>query len=229
MLIFKQLEHAIKSVTREKKQTNDTKKLALIDEKLNALFEISEYIKAGEWLGKTSAIDRMRYSLKHTIAETAEKFECSKDSVSSSLTKYSRKLEGLIGSNTISMIVEGKVREGLVQFYLKSGAFSVEQIIASDVHSYLPDQAELEDCSIAECLNELKVLRICSSAYIKNLFKRVSLEKVAFLLYILNSEDSKYADIRREMYMFLTSKEGDIDAFKRFLVDGDLYVGDGNA
>ena len=223
LTVFKKIEAAIKQVAYAKTQTDNEEELALLDEEMAALKEISNFIKEGKWLKKSTAVDRLLYTLRHGVPKAAEYFGCTKENLRSTLTNYSKKLEGIIGSDTIDIILNGNPQGGLMQFYFGSNIFSVDKILMNAASEYMPAPKYNPDFRVSDCINEIKLLRICSDAYMKSVLERINMDKLSYILYVLteNNSDEDISVLRQELYKYLVSKEGNIDALKRVILDRD--------
>lgn len=215
MLIFKELETAIRSVKAEMKQESEPKALALLKREYDALCEIRDFVKNGKWL-QENAKERLLYCLKNNISMAATKYNCTTASISSSMTKYSRKFEKLIGINTISLICSGEVEKGLMQFYFGTGEMGLGKLLVRDFTEIMPKgkKSEIEAC---ECLNEIKLLRIYSKIYCDNAMLNINKDKLALIRYIMESNDPAYVSERAAIFDFLTNSSADMNKLKKEL------------
>lgn len=218
MLFFKRLENAMRSIYAERKQETDEDNIALLDEKLELMKEISEYIKKGTWLGKKSAVERLQYCLKHTVPESAAHFGCTTECINSSMVNYSRKIEKIIGNNIIEMINKGQIEEARLQFYLGADEISFKRLFLDDVLDFMPS-AKYSDIDIMTCGGELKFLRACSTSYIKALLTKVDGDKLAYLRYIIETDDSDTTQERLAIFNYLNDSEINITELKKELLD----------
>lgn len=218
MLFFKRLEIVIKRLYAEKKQETDSDSLALLNDKLDLLLEISEFIKSGKWLNRQSATDRLLYCLKHSVSESAEHFGCSTFSINSSMTNYSRKIEALLGDNILELIAEGRLSEAKLQFYWGTGQVSTNKLFFADFIDMLPSAKYEGDVDILDCGVELKFLKVCSIAYIKSLFAKIDKEKLAYLRYVLEKDSADTVQERMALFNFLNDDEISITDLKKELL-----------
>lgn len=216
MLIFKKVETAIKQVYAQKSQETEAAGLAVLEKELSLLKEISEYIKEGSWLSRKPALERLLVILKKGPEAAMKQYDCTRESINSTLTGYSRRLEKLIGVDTIDLILHGEVEKARMQFYTGTNQVALEKLIAEEVMESFPESA-FNDTNLSSCMTEFKMLKVVSKAYLTSLYKKVDVNKLAYIRYIMESMDSDFAQDKIEIYKFLTGESNDVAALEAYL------------
>ena len=209
LLIFKELEKDVKSLTKLINSSDSDADIDLYREQLKALKEISQYAKNGDWQS-AKAKERLLYTLRNGIEKSAKHYNCAQSSINSSLTNYSTKFKKRIGIDTVEKIMRGDVQGGLMQFYFGIGKITLNNVFVDNIMEFMPKSKHKNNIRFEDCIAELKLLRICSVAYMTNMFNRVDKSKIAHLLYLLQENDSDI-QMRKALYNYLTSDKGDLE------------------
>ncbi|MBZ9688462.1 hypothetical protein G9F72_019210 [Clostridium estertheticum] len=117
-----------------------------------------------------------------------------------------KKLERMVGISTVDLILAGQIEKGLVQFREGTKIKATFGIVVKGVELLLPEPKESTVIKPENCTDVLFYFKSISRKEIKNTLEGLGMEKISFLRYILESEDSKYHDIRRLFMDFITGK-----------------------
>lgn len=231
MLIFKELEDAIRKTRDEIKRVRDIPvKYEKAQRKLEALTEILNYIKTGGWSTTNKTTERLLYVMKNGMSAAAQFYNTTEDSIAASVSQYSKRIRKLIGEDTISLILAGNVEEGLMQFRCCSGTISLDKMLLQLPITHIPkhfvDDGRLK---LSDCGTEIQFI----GRYLDTVFRR-ELEKcdpvkLAYLRWLLDKNTVSIYE-RSAFVKFLTG-EMDYHELMAFLNkrDNTIYnVGDIN-
>lgn len=204
LLFFKRLEKETQRVFRECKREVVGEHKDLLSSELQLLMEIADYVKNGAWLSP-KAMERLCYCLKHSVSDCAAHFDCDKQSIYSSMNKYSRKIEQLLGDNIIDLIVSGKVEEARLQFDMATNALSFDKLFLEGFVNKLPNSRYSGDCLLSDCVQELTFLKAFSLANQYKMFKGLNKDKLAHIRYVLEVNDSDTVNERQILWEYLSN------------------------
>lgn len=207
MLIFRRVSRAVKEVQANLKDKNlfSEEERQLEQKKLDALMLIVDFIIKQEYLSHQKSKERLSFFLKNKFdyEKTRLHFNTSKNSIEASVSYIGKKLENLIGPNTINMILEGRVDEALTQFYIGTGQVKTDEWFIEGVKSYFPTPNKDVTLSLPDCKEEIHLLGVFTKLHLEGLVNSYDHNKLAYLLYILNSTDEKVADERQVLFRLL--------------------------
>lgn len=190
MLVFKEIEAHIKKAKLDSRNFKDVdqKRYNRAMRQLEALTEILNYIKSGEWAATRKACDRLLYTMKNGISASATHFGTSENSISASLTQYSNTIRKLIGNDTLDLIMNGDVEEGLIQFRCKSGTISFEKLLIDNPVQQMPKYAlGTERYNLEECATELQFLYRYLDVSFRRELEKCDAKKLAYIRCLLNN------------------------------------------
>lgn len=189
MLIFKELEDAIKTVRGEANRMKNVSavKYEKAVEKMNALNEILMYIKNGEWATTKKTTERLLYVMKNGAKSAAEYYGTTEDSIAASMSQYSKRIRELIGADTIPLIVGGNVEEGLTQFRCCSGTIALDKLLVQLPITHFPKHF-VDDGSIklSDCGTELQFIGHYLNSTFNRELEKCDPQKLAFLRWLLD-------------------------------------------
>ena len=211
MLIFKELESAIKSVKRELHNikvaagtdSNSEKLEFLLQKKLDALLELLDYVKSGDWASTKKAKERMLYTMQNGNEAAAEKFETTLASVKVSMSQYSTTIRNIIGGDTIQLILDGKVDEGLTQFRCRTGNLTLDTLMLHrPMTVFTKDYDITKEIKLSDCKYEMEVIhKYLDSTYQKDI-AQCDKNKLGYLKHLM-STDIGHADERALLVKYL--------------------------
>ncbi|WP_096202929.1 hypothetical protein [Bacillus sp. FJAT-45350] len=222
MLIFRKVARAVKEVQGNLNDQNlyNEDERQLEQKKLDALMLIVDFINKQEYLSHQKSKERLKYFLKNKLDYEKARlhFNTSKNSIEASVSYIGKKLEKLIGLDTIDMILEGRIDEALTQFHIGTGKVKTSDWFIEGVHNYLPEPKKDILLSFEDCQEEITLLGMFSHFYLEDLFKLYNADKLSHLLYVLNSTDAKIADEREILCRLINGdfsrKNADADVLK---------------
>ncbi|ERN51624.1 hypothetical protein [Alkalihalophilus marmarensis] len=172
---------------------------------------IFKYIKDDDsWTKQARSREKAIIFIRSSCNYTKTKEEIgakSKNSVEASVSYLSKKLANKIGADTIDLIVRGKIEEALTQFHICTGKVLPSNYMLKEFLELLP-QPKWANLSLAECKKEIKLLLIFSKVHIERRLGQYNEEKLAYIMYILTSNDHMLYEERKVILQLLS---GDVD------------------
>lgn len=226
--IFNARDAQVKLVSNLEKEgkTNDS---FYVQEKAkeNILKSIAEYVKTGSWLKHKSAREKVKLYIENNFSSriVADILELNLNSVQASLTHASKELENKIGKNILKDIQGGKNLDDIyIDFCLKTGVFNIDSLFLSEFLSKLPDSNNSSNIRLSDCEKELIVLRRFTHLYIQlKVLSKLDVNKLAFIRYILETDDIKYTRERNLIFKFLSFRIESIEDLMFILNNSEPY------
>lgn len=190
MLVFREIEEAIRKTKVELRNYKDVdaKRYAKATRKLEALTEILTYIKSGGWATTKKSCDRLLYAMKNGTSAAAKYFETTEDSINASLSQYSKSIRKLIGADTLELILNGDVEEGIIQFHCCSGTVTLEKLLLDNpilqIPKYCSDPMKYK---IEDCKTELQFLNKYLDSRFRRELEMCDPDKLAYLRCLINN------------------------------------------
>jgi hypothetical protein len=187
--------------------------LELEQKKLDALKVIAKYIGGMQYLSHKKSKEKLRYFLHNNLdyEKTSEQFNTSRNSIEVSISNIGNKIESLIGSNTIDMIMEGKTEEALTQFDIGTGKVKPGEWFIEGFQALLPKPKKELSFSLADCVKEMDLLLMFTSHNIGRVVNKQNQERLAHLLYLIGSTDSKVEAEREILHCLLKAEFSERD------------------
>lgn len=175
--------------------------------KMKALREIEDYIMSFQWLSNSSlkTIERVRYFITHECSykKTQEKFVMELSAVQVCIFRSSKLLEEKIGDNTLELIDKAKTKEqvdlAMNIFNTNVNFAKTSKVLVKEVAQLMPKAKYCNGIKPLDCLPEAKLLMLYSSGYIKQVINSLNMDKLSFLLYIIDSDDVSF---KKERLLF---------------------------
>ena len=125
-----------------------------------------------------------------------EEFGISYVSAKNAVKWASKQLKAKIGKDTVRLIRSGFINEARVAFYVGSGKISRENLFLSDMVDILPESKYSTSYDLQECLSELVYLRKISLNYIERHAEKVNVNKLAYILSLIEGSSKKAVWLR---------------------------------
>lgn len=220
--IYKKIEEKVKSKNVDKNSST----FLLYQKQLKALSEIKEYIDSYCWIKREDEKEKLKFlrevDFDYNVA--MDNYKVSKNSLVCFMYRESKKLNEKIGDNTISLILSDKdlVSDGLVNFRIKTGVYSLEKILMKETFESLPEE-EMNLFDFKDCRNEILYLYTYSKIAREFAYEDISENKLAYVLYILTHElkKKKYRDMKKLLLSLLQGVNISIEDFMEKLENGD--------
>lgn len=178
----------------------------LVSRKLRALNEILEYVNTYKWVKHLAVIDKIKF-IRHCDYDyqlIKRELHLSDDALKSFMYRINQNLNQKIGEKTISLILSNEKNwsDGLMQFRILSGTYSLKEVLLSECYSDLPEK-KFTTYSLKECLKEIEYIYTYSDICRKLSKRDLDENKLAFIRYILESETEKYRQEQKDLMLVL--------------------------
>lgn len=219
--IFKSISRTYTSTLQELElveQGSDTEFNLLQAKEL--LEEIVEYMKSYKWLYKGSSKEKIKVWLEsgYDYEVLCEKCNIPYANAKMAVSWANGQFKKKIGESTIKLIKEGLIEEARAAFYAGTGKLRVDMFVASDCLEALP-KAEYNIYKLADCTNELEILRCISKARLKGYLEVMDEDKMAYVLWLLTGK-SKKSDLFRPYLISLLND--DLSADELISMEDDI-------
>lgn len=207
---LKYVEQVYKVVLLENKMSEkyDLETIAKIMEQKDLITEIGEFTRSFGWLSHERTKERARVFTKSRFdyAIMCKELNISYDVAKSSISYINSELKKNIGENTLELLLDGKVEEAKLIFYFCSGKSKVSDYILDSAVQGLPD-ANFMTINLSECGNELKYLQLYSRVMFNKWLKVIDKDKMAYIRYILETDNPKFAEKKKELVKLLRGEK----------------------
>lgn len=183
----------------------DSAELDFLRRKMSALRELQSYVFSGSWTRKASrekyiALVRSKFDYKLI----AQRFNTTRESLDVFAARQNKRLSAVIGE-ALRLIERDRIEEGLESFYSLSGVFSLREFDYKPLELLEPQKKD--SFLVSDCSEEVKVLRSLMKSEVKKRLNGADSGKLSYLMFLLNSEDSAFAEQRRELVRELRKKD----------------------
>lgn len=191
------MESIFKALSKEYNSVKDIQDVSLED-KQDLLKEITEYVNSMEWLSRVKTKEKISFFIKsgYDYGALCEEFGVSYESAKNAVKWASKQLRRKIGKDTIKLIRSGFIEEARVAFYVGSGKISRENLFLADMVDSLPESKYSAAYDLQDCLSELVYLRKISLSYIDKHAEKVNLNKLAYLISLIEGSSKKAVWLR---------------------------------
>lgn len=185
---------------------SDGAELDFLRRKMSALRELQSYVFSGSWTRKAScekyiALVRSKFDYKLI----AERFNTTRESLNVFAARQDKRLERIIGE-ALRLIEQDRLEEGLDCFYAQTGVFS-EGEFDYRVSELLPKTSQKDSFLVSECGEEVAVLRSLMKSSVQKRLNSADLERLSYLVFLLNSEEDAFAKQKEELVRELRRKD----------------------
>ena len=200
----KETKHRLREL--EQSGTPDPAEHALLKRKLDALNELQKYVVSGDWTRKTSR-DKFVALIRSTFDYKliAKRFHTTEASLNVFASRQDKRLQNVMGE-ALSLIYTDCIEEGLSSFYIKAGIISAKEF-EYRVSEMLPKGENKDRFLIIECGEEVEVLRSLMKENLRKWLDGADCAKLAYLIFLLGTEDTEYQRQRRDLICELRKKD----------------------
>lgn len=191
------MESIFKALSKEYNSVKDVQDVALAD-KHDLLNELVEYVNSMDWLTRVKTKKKISFFIKsgYDYEALCKEFDISYESAKNTVKWASKQLRRKIGKDTLKLIRNDFIEEARVAFYVGSGKISRENLFLADMVDSLPESKYSAAYDLQDCLSELVYLRKISLSYIDNHAEKVNLNKLAYLLSLIEGSSKKAVWLR---------------------------------
>ena len=200
----KQTKRRIKEL--EQVQEKDSSEYAALSRKMAVLSEIQEYLFHGDWTRQSSKEKYIALvSSKWDYKLIAERYQTTRESLDVFATRQDKRLQRVIGG-ALDLIEIGYIEEGLARFYADSGTLSKQEFTYS-MRELLPVAQKKDSFSVADCPEEVEVLRSICRSNVQKWLSDADFDKLAYLMFLLETKDPVYQKQKRELIAEIVKKD----------------------
>ena len=191
------MESIFKALSKEYNSVKDIQDASL-ENKQDLLNELVEYVNSMDWLTRVKTKERISFFIKsgYDYEALCKEFSLSYVSAKNAVKWASKQLRKKIGVDTIQLIRSGFIEEARVAFYVGSGKISRENLFLSEMVDILPESKFSAAYTLQDCLSELVYLRKISLNYIERHAEKVNVNKLAYLLSLIEGSSKKAVWLR---------------------------------
>ena len=191
------MESIFKALSKEYNSVKDVQDVALAD-KYDLLNELVEYVNSMDWLTRVKTKKKISFFIKsgYDYEALCKEFDISYESAKNAVKWASKQLRRKIGKDTLKLIRNDFIEEARVAFYVGSGKISRENLFLADMVDSLPESKYSAAYDLQDCLSELVYLRKISLSYIDSHAEKVNLNKLAYLLSLIEGSSKKAVWLR---------------------------------
>lgn len=187
---------------------SDKAELELLRCKLTALRELQNYVYNGDWIRKASRekyIELVKSKFDYEL--TAKRFNTERECLNVFVTRQNKRLERTI-DGALRLIEQNRIEEGLDCFYAATGEFSAGKFDYC-VSEMLPEMSQKDSFLVSECGEEVNILRYLMKSNVQKWLNGADLDKLSYLVFLLNTKEEAYRRQRAELIGKLRKKDSE--------------------
>lgn len=209
MNIFKRLDLAYKKSCLEfSKAEVNTTDYYVCKKRVELLSAVLGVLKSYSWVKREEPRTKLKYFIenRYDYDDLSKEFNISKQSAYVMISRLSKQFQEVIGVNNVDELLDSNF--DIENINIKDdGVFN---IFISDIREQLAVR-EHDDIDLLECMLELITLKNLTKSSINNRLKKLDVEKISHILYVLQTDRVEYA-LEKELigaYMggYIKSKE----------------------
>lgn len=210
-MIIKDLKDCGKETQRRLREleaagVSDTAEIDFLRRKAAALRELQRYVQFGDWTRKASREKYLAlFSSKFDYELTAERFNTTRECLNVFVTRQNKRLERTIGE-ALRLIEQDRIEEWLDCFYTQTGEFS-EGEFDYKVSELLPKTLQKDSFLVSDCGEEVTILRSLMKSNVQKRLNGADLDKLSFLVFLLNTKEEAFRKQRTELIGELRKKD----------------------
>lgn len=191
------MESIFKALSKEYNSVKDIQDVNL-EKKQDLLNELVGYVNSMNWLTRVKTKEKISFFIKsgYDYGALCKAFGVSYESAKNAVKWASKQLRRKIGKDTLKLIRNNFIEEARVAFYVGSGKISRENLFLADMVDSLPESKYSAAYDLQDCLSELVYLRKISLNYIDKHAEKVNLNKLAYLLSLIEGSSKKAVWLR---------------------------------
>lgn len=205
MIYFKQIEQNVKRISREMQTVQQgTDEAEHLKQQYNALQELLAFIRKGTWISTTDGFNRVMDTLRYGIADAAEKYKCSENTIRVGLSKASAKVESLIGAEVLPEILNGNV--DLAMFHYRRNTKQLKNVLLLDAFASVANETEKISAvyNLNDCKPELGYMLQHSTARARKQYEALDKDKLSYLYTLLTTAETPEEEHKQlQLYNYL--------------------------
>ena len=162
----------------------------VVKKRQEVLGSVLGVLNSYSWVKREEVKKKLKYFIEngYDYDALAEEFNISKKSAYVLISRASRQFQEVLGVNNVGELIDGNF--SIENINIKGD--SILNIFISNVREQF-EVRESKDVDLKECMLELTILKNLTKKVINNRLKKLDADKIAHILYILQSDDIKYA------------------------------------
>lgn len=211
MIYFKQIEQNVKRISRELQAVQQgTDEAVHLQQQYNALQEILTFIRKGTWISTTDGFNRVMDTLRYGIADAAEKYKCSENTIRVGLSKASAKVETLIGADVLPEILNGNV--DLAMFHYKRNTKQLNNVLLLDAFEIVANDTAQPTAvyNLNDCKAELGYMLQHSTTRARKQQETLDKDKLRYLYTLLTAAENPEEEHKQlQLYNYLQNNSAE--------------------
>ncbi len=211
---FKDIKGCLEELNYALEGTTEQDDRLKIKKQLKLLNMVSDYVESCEWLVKADSKERMQYIIasNYDYKVVRANLELSEKELKNFMHYATKRLKTKIGSNTVDLIMTGKLNMAMVQFKSLTGTLSIDKLVRKDALDELPP-LKFKPVSLTECEDEIRFLFDNSAEVLKKRVAGLDKDKMAFIRYILEEDTPKNTKLKYGLIKLLTGNGGSVEQY----------------
>lgn len=191
MNVFKMLDLEYRKSCLELSRVEvDTTDYYVVKKRQESLRDVLGVLKSYSWVKREEVKKKLRYFIenRYDYDALAKEFNISKQSAYVLISRLSKQFQEVIGVNNVDELLDSNF--DIENINIKDdGVFN---IFISDIREQLAVR-EHDDIDLLECMIELINLKNLTKSSINNRLKKLDVEKISHILYVLQTDRVEYA------------------------------------
>jgi hypothetical protein len=182
--------------------------------KRKLLLAVLAYIRDGGWCKSQKARERLFSLTAKGYTKTCAELEITRGALVNTVSRYRVALIKRIGNDFAYFLKNNRIEEAAELFIARSQYKGIT-LIPESTRELLPDPEDSPDIALEDTQAELWFLHTYCSRRIRQHYLELETSKLAKLMYIIESGDSRYSAEQSLIISFLAREECDLDGLMK--------------
>ena len=195
--LYKETKHRLREL--EQSDTPNSAEHDLLKQKMAALNELKKYVVSGDWtrpVSREKFVDLIKSKFDYKLI--AKRYNTTRESLDVFVSRQDKRLHAVIGE-ALSLIPIDRIEEGLSSFYANAGIISAKEFDYR-VSELLPIGENKDSFLVSDCGGEVEILRFLMRNNMQEwLGSGTYRTKLAYLIFLLGTEDLEYQQQKKEL------------------------------
>lgn len=202
--LYKETKHRLREL--EQSDTPDPAEHELLKCKIEALNELKKYVVSGDWTRPASRekfVDLIKSKFDYKLI--ANRYNTTRESLDVFVSRQDKRLHAVIGE-ALRLISADRIEEGISSFYANVVVISAKEFDYR-VSELLPIGENKDSFLVSDCGEEVEILRFLMRNNMQEWLNSGTYHtKLAYLMFLLNTDETAYQQQRRELICELRKK-----------------------
>lgn len=202
----KETKHRLREI--EQVVTPDPAEHDLLKRKLDALNKLQKYAVSGNWTRTASwekFIALVKSKFNYKLIE--KRYNTDRKCLDVFVFRQNKRLQDVMGE-ALRLISDNRIEEGLSSFYANAGIISAKEFDYK-ISELLPEGENKDRFLVSDCGEEVEILRFLMKGRMQEwLGSGTYRAKLAYLMFLLDTDEVEYQPQRRELICELWKKDG---------------------